>query len=160
MTVESGITEQSPEFTAASWADALADVETGEFAARVAKHLREEQVVWLTTVSLTGLPSPNPIWFLWDGASTVRIYTTPDAIRLRNLQQNPKVSLNFAANGFDIVVVTGTAEIDTQAPASDTVPEFVEKYTPWYSRVNQTRASYAKQYPVLLTISLDRVRGI
>ena len=44
----------------------MIDLET-EFGARVARHLREEIVVWMTTVSPSGAPLPRPVWFLWDG---------------------------------------------------------------------------------------------
>ena len=40
-----------------------------EFGARVARHLREDVVVWLTTVTPSGAPLPAPVWFIWDGPS-------------------------------------------------------------------------------------------
>src|SRR5919198_5150041 len=148
----------APQFIAAKpWADMLAAVESNEFAARTAKHLSEDLVFWLTTVTPSGLPSPNPVWFLWDGASTIRTFAMADGARIRNLRRNPRVSLNFPGNafGFDIVVLTGTAMIDTQAPAADALPEFVSKYAEWFPRANQTPASYAAQYvmPVVITLS-------
>src|SRR4051812_23080254 len=66
-----------------------------EFGARVARHLREDVVVWLTSVSPSGAPLPAPVWFVWDGAESVLMYSMPGA-RVRNLRANPKVSLNFA----------------------------------------------------------------
>jgi hypothetical protein len=44
--------------------------ESTEFGARVARHLRDEIVVWLTTVTPRGAPLPMPVWFVWDGAET------------------------------------------------------------------------------------------
>jgi hypothetical protein len=41
--------------------------ESCEFGARVARHLREEIVVWLTTVTPSGAPLPRPVGFVWDG---------------------------------------------------------------------------------------------
>ncbi len=41
------------------------------FGARVAQRLREEHLIWLTTVGADGTPQPNPVWFLWDGASVL-----------------------------------------------------------------------------------------
>ena len=38
--------------------------EGSEFGARAARHLREDPVLWLTTVAPSGAPSPNPVWFL------------------------------------------------------------------------------------------------
>ena len=47
--------------------------ESTEFGARVARHLREETVVWLTTVTASGAPLPRPVGFLWDGGDNVRV---------------------------------------------------------------------------------------
>jgi hypothetical protein len=38
--------------------------ETSEFGAHVARHLREEMIVWLTTVTPAGAPLPQPVGFL------------------------------------------------------------------------------------------------
>ena len=64
--------------------------ESTEFGARVARHLREEIVVWLTTVSPAGAPVPRPVWFLWEGAGSVAMYSQPK-LRIRNLDGNPSV---------------------------------------------------------------------
>ena len=32
-----------------------------------AKRLRDELIVWLTTVSRLGQPQSSPVWFWWDG---------------------------------------------------------------------------------------------
>jgi PPOX class probable F420-dependent enzyme len=162
MSEQANAVVEAPQFTAASWPDALASTESSEFSARAAKHLRDDLVVWLTTVSPRGLPSPNFVWFLWDGADTVRIFTTPDAARTRNLGANSRVSLNFGGNefGFDVVVLTGSATIDPQGPPADSLPEFVEKYADWFPRAGQTAESWAAHYSVAIVVKLSRVRGI
>ena len=48
------------------------------FGERIARRLREEHLIWLTTVDAFGTPQPNPVWFLWDG-DTVLIYNCNDA---------------------------------------------------------------------------------
>jgi hypothetical protein len=35
-----------------------------EFGARAARHLRDDRIVWLTTVIPAGVPLPSPMWFL------------------------------------------------------------------------------------------------
>lgn len=72
--------------------------ETSEFGRRVARHLREEHVVWLTTVTPSGAPLPRPVGFLWDGEQTVSVYSQAGA-RIRNLTANPKVTLSFGGDG-------------------------------------------------------------
>ena len=49
---------------------------TTDFGRRVERRLRDEYLVWLTTVRADGLPQPSPVWFLWDG-ETVLIYSQP-----------------------------------------------------------------------------------
>ncbi len=58
--------------------------ESSEFGARAARHLREETVAWLTTVTPSGAPLPSPVGFLWDGGDSVFVYSQPGA-RVRNL---------------------------------------------------------------------------
>lgn len=135
--------------------------ESSAFGARAAGHLRGDIVVWLTTVSPGGTPSPNPVWFLWDGEATVRMYSLPDAARVRHLSANPRVSLNFAGNGRggDIVVLNGTAAQRREDPPADEDPEYVTKYAGHISRIGLTPRSFAQRYSLPLTVSLTRLRG-
>lgn len=70
--------------------------ESTELGARVARHLREETVVWLTTVTPSGAPLPRPVGFLWDGGANVSMYSQPGA-RVRNIGRNPKVTIHLGA---------------------------------------------------------------
>jgi PPOX class probable F420-dependent enzyme len=134
---------------------------SGEFGQRVARHLREDPVVWLTTVSLAGAPQPSPVWFLWDGAQTVTVYSLPDTARGRNLAANPRVSLNFAGDGRggDIVVLSGTAVQDGGAKPADQVSEYLAKYAGLIERIGQTPESFAARYRLPLRITLTGLRG-
>jgi Pyridoxamine 5'-phosphate oxidase len=58
--------------------------ESTEFGAPVARHLREETVVWLTTVTPSGSPLPRPVGFLWHDGEDVTVYSQPGA-RIRNI---------------------------------------------------------------------------
>lgn len=161
MTVLEEPLAEAPKFTMARWSETLANAESDRFAARTVKHLREDPVLWLTTVGTSGLPAPNPVWFLWDGADTVRVFTMAETTRIKNLKQNPRVSVNIAgdSNGVEVTVFTGTAAVDPDAPAADAFPEFVAKYAEWFPRVHQTPESYAGQYVVSLVVKLERIRG-
>lgn len=92
--------------------------EGSEFGARAARHLRDDPVLWLTTVAPSGAPSPNPVWFLWDQASTVQIFSLPDAARVRHLATNPRVALHFDGDGQggDIIVLSATAAVRPGEP--------------------------------------------
>jgi PPOX class probable F420-dependent enzyme len=132
-----------------------------DFGARAARHLREDPVAWLTTVSPTGAPTPNPVWFLWDGAGIVRVFSMPTSARVRHLQTNRKVALNFAGDGRggDIVVLSGVAAVNPDAPKADELPEYLTKYGQLIPGINMTPDSFAAAYSVPIVITLNRLRG-
>lgn len=132
------------------------------FGERVARRLRDERLMWLTTVDANGTPQPTPIWFLWDEAtSTFLIYSRSDAKRLEHLQWNPKVALNFDGNGSggDIIVFTGEAEVSTADPPADQLPAYVEKYRDFIARSYNTPENFASIYSVALRMMPRRIRG-
>jgi PPOX class probable F420-dependent enzyme len=131
-----------------------------EFGARVARRLREEQVVWLTTVTPAGAPLPRPVGFLWDGGDIVSVYSQPGA-RVRNIAANPKVTLNFDGDGHggDVVVLSGTAQVDRSAPTEDAHAAWLEKYAAQIAGFGMTPAAYAARFSVPLRIRLTRVDG-
>lgn len=131
-----------------------------EFGARVAGHLREEIVVWLTTVTPAGSPLPSPVWFIWDGGESVVMYSMPGA-RVRNVEANPRVTLNFGGDGGggDIVVLSGEAVIDKDAPPADQDGEYRAKYDEHIGRIGMTPETFAQRYSVPVRIQLTRLRG-
>jgi PPOX class probable F420-dependent enzyme len=131
-----------------------------EFGARVARHLREEIVVWMTTVTPAGAPLPMPVWFVWDGAESVLMYSQPTA-RIRNIEANPHVTLNFSGEGRggDIVVLSGTAAASGGAPPAYEATDYLAKYDTHIARIGMTPRSFAERYSVPVTIRLTRLRG-
>ena len=134
--------------------------ESTEFGARVARHLRDEIVVWMTTVSPAGAPLPMPVWFIWDGTDTVSVFSQPGA-RVRNLESNPRVTLNFTGDGRggDIVVLSGTARLDRDGPSAAESPDYLTKYDEHIARIGRTPETFAERYSVPVRIELTRVRG-
>jgi PPOX class probable F420-dependent enzyme len=133
--------------------------ESTEFGARVARHLNEDYVVWLTTVTPSGAPLPSPVWFWWDGEQTVRVFSLPDTGRVRAIRKNPKVSLNFPGNGQggDIVVLSGEATVGEDSAA--THPEYADKYASGFARLGLTAEQFAARYSTPLVIRLTKLRG-
>jgi len=131
---------------------------TTELGVRAAKRLKEEYVVWLTTVSPNGCPQPNPVWFYWDG-KVMLMYSQPSAHKVSNIARNPKVSVNFQADdeGNDVVVLTGTASIDPNPSKHD--PRYLQKYRDHIPKIGLTPESLAKSYSVLITVSPNKLRG-
>ena len=132
------------------------------FGERVLRRLRDERLIWLTTVDAKGMPQPTPVWFLWDEAtSTILIYSRADAKRLAHLQQDPRVALNFDGNGRggDIIVITGQAQVSSDDPPADRLPIYVEKYRDFIARSYATPEKFASIYSVTLRIRPGAIRG-
>jgi PPOX class probable F420-dependent enzyme len=131
-----------------------------EFGDRAARRLREEIVVWMTTVTPGGLSLPRLVGFLWDGGEVVSMYSMPGA-RLRNIAANPKVTLNFDGDGLggDIVVLSGMARVDAEAPSADAMPAWLEKYASRIEQIGMTPASFAERFNVPVRIQLTRLDG-
>ena len=136
----------------------LIDAST-EFGARATEHLREEIVVWMTTVTPGGAPLPSPVWFIWDGEETAVVYSLPGA-RVRNIEANPRVTLNFAGNGKggDIVVLSGRAAVAEEWPAHAWL-EYVEKYSSGFQRLGLTPEGFSAKYSVPIVVKLTGLRG-
>lgn len=134
--------------------------ESSEFGARVARRLREEMVVWLTTVTPSGAPLPRPVGFLWDGGEMVSVYSMPGA-RVRNITANRKVTLNFDGDGHggDVVVLSGVAEIAADAPSVDANPAWLEKYSRQIEQFGLTPATFAARFSVPIRGRLTRLDG-
>lgn len=134
--------------------------ESSEFGARVARHLRQEIVVWLTTVTPSGAPLPRPVGFVWDGGENVSVYSQPGA-RVRNIARNPRVTLNFGGDGEggDVVILSGIAEVDKSGPTAVEDAAFAAKYATEFERFGMTAESYAQRFSVPVRIRLTAVDG-
>lgn len=131
-----------------------------DFGARVARRLNAELIIWLTTVGTDGTPQPSPVWFLWDG-QTLLIYSQPNTPKLRNIERNPKVALNFDSDGQggDIIILAGTAAFDPQAPPVHEVAPYVEKYRERIAGFGITPEDFGKAYSVALRVTPTKLRG-
>ena len=133
---------------------------SSDFGARAARHLREETVVWLTTVTPKGAPLPSPVWFLWEGEDSVLMYSMPST-RITNLKDNPRVTLNFDGDrlGGDIVVFSGTATVDRELPRADANESYLRKYSEGLTRLGSTPEAFAQKYSEPVRIKLTGLRG-
>lgn len=130
---------------------------TTNFGARVQQRLINEKVLWLTTVRSDGMPQPSPVWFLWDG-TTMLVYSKPNSPRVRNIAQNPNVAVHFDSNGTggDIIILSGTAQIDPSVPPADQVLPFFNKYHEEWEKHTEP---YTEAYHVAIRITPVSVRG-
>jgi len=118
------------------------------------------RIVWLTTVGADLTPQPSPVWFHWDGA-TVLIYSQPGAPKIRNIGRHPRVSLSFnsTASGDDVVVLTGDAAADADAPPASAVPAYVAKYAEGLASLGMTAEAFGRDYSAAVRVRPTGVRG-
>ena len=135
----------------------LSDHPQGE---KVNQRLREDLVIWLTTVSREGQPQSTPVWFLWDGESFLT-YSQPDKPKLQNIADNPRVGLHLRgdSNGDDVLIVEGRAHRDAGFPKADQVPAYVEKYRRSIEELGWTPSSFAGDYSEPVRIVPERIRA-
>ena len=115
--------------------------------------LRTELIAWLSTVRKDGRPHTVPVWFHWDG-ETILVFSQPDKVKVRNLRQNPHVTLAVDATkgGGDVVVLEGTAELLEEPSAAVAPPAYWEKYGAPIARFCWTPESMAADYSQAIRI--------
>jgi PPOX class probable F420-dependent enzyme len=128
-----------------------------EAAARADRRLREEMIIWLTTVRSDGQPQSVPVWFLWDG-ETFLIYSQPGRQMLKNIGSTPGVGLHLNSNarGDDVVRIEGTTEVAQDIPPADEIGEYVTKYRESMTWIGFDPDGFARTYSVALRVTPDR----
>jgi PPOX class probable F420-dependent enzyme len=131
------------------------------FAERVRRRLSEGTVVWFTTVGRDGTPQPNPVWFVWDGADEILIYSRAEANRVAHIKQRPRVSVNLDGNGRggDILVLTGTATILPGHPLAHENPDYLAKYASAAVRIAGSVAVFSEEHTAVLRFTIEKIRG-
>jgi PPOX class probable F420-dependent enzyme len=127
-----------------------------ELIEEVSNRLASDHYGWLTTIAKSGQPVPRLVWFHFDGADLI-VYSMPGAAKVRHIRNNPRVSLNLDSdgNGGGIVVVAGTASVDsTDFDPRDDGP-YWEKYSTDAARFGISEAMAA--YNTRLRITIDKV---
>jgi PPOX class probable F420-dependent enzyme len=126
----------------------------------VEQRLREDIIAWLTTVRPSGQPDSVPVWFLWQDDTFV-VYSRPNQTKLRNLAENPKVTLTIdnTNGGGDVIRIEGTAHHDPDYPACHEVPAYAEKYREHIAYIGYgTPENFAKTYSAAIVITPTRFR--
>jgi PPOX class probable F420-dependent enzyme len=133
------------------------------FSTRFGRHakrrLRQERVIWLTTVDGEHTPQPRPVWFHWDG-ETLLIFSQEDKAKLRHIAGNPRVALSFNTDeeGGDVVVLIGEARILDEAPR-DRLDAYLRKYRQGIRDLGMTSASFRESYRVPVRVTPRTLRG-
>lgn len=130
------------------------------FIQHVVQRLQDEQVIWLTTIGHDGLPQPRPVWFWWDG-ETLIIYTMPNAAKVKHIQRDPRVALNFESghDGEDVVVFHGHAWLDSDPVPSAIRQAYLTKYAAGIAYINMTPESLTATFNTVIRVKPEKVRG-
>jgi PPOX class probable F420-dependent enzyme len=126
----------------------------------VRDRLEQEKVVWLTTISSKGVPTPNPVWFVLDGDDIV-IHSDPTSHKVANLADRPEVTVhsNSDLDGGDFHVLTGTASVRHDHQPSS-APGFLDKYEEDITGLlGTTVQAIDDQYDTEIRVRVRRVRG-
>jgi len=134
------------------------DNETGK---RFLERIQTERVIWLTTISSGGIPQPRPVWFVWERGDLI-VYSHAESKKLVHIARNPNVSFHFNtdADGYDIQVILGKAQVDPSLPPSHLNKAYSEKYGAEILTLDMDEERYAELYSVGLRITPARLRGL
>lgn len=132
---------------------------TSRFGRHVNRRLRQEQIVWLTTVDSKETPQPRPVWFHWDG-ETILIFSEEYKAKLRHIARNPRVALNFntADDGGDVAVILGEAKILDQPPGNR-AKTYLGKYRKGIKSLDMTVSQFVDTYTVPILVTPQALRG-
>ncbi len=122
--------------------------------------LRDDPVVWLSSVQRDGRPHLVPVWFHWDGEQIVA-FSKPNARKISNLRDQPQVMLAVGTPGpeFEVELIEATAELPDQA-ACDVMPEgFGAKYRELLRRAGLSVQHFAEVYSQPIVLRPTRFLG-
>jgi PPOX class probable F420-dependent enzyme len=129
-----------------------------KYSPQVERRLRDEQIIWLTTVRADGTPEPNPVWFYWDGSSFL-IYGKRDSHKLNHIARNPRVALNLNLDehGGNVAIFTGEARIESTTDPLDST--YLAKYRTGIQQIGLTPDTFARDYGVRIRVTPTSARG-
>jgi PPOX class probable F420-dependent enzyme len=122
--------------------------------------LRDDPVVWLSSVQSDGRPHVVPVWFHWDGERIVA-FSKPHARKVDNLRGQPRVMLAVGTPGpdFEVELIEATAELPDE-PAEALIPAgFGAKYRELLGRAGLTIQRYAEVYSQAIVLRPTRFLG-
>lgn len=131
------------------------------FGERVRRRLREEEIIWITTVGKDGTPQPNPVGFLLQDDNSILIYNELKANRINHVIDRPRVALHFDGDGTggDIVVFTGTARRADDIPLPHENQAWLAKNGERMAWRSGSAEKFSEDFPVPLRIEITRARG-
>jgi PPOX class probable F420-dependent enzyme len=133
---------------------------TDQQQAHIDERLRNDPIIWLSTVRPDGRPHSVAVWFLWDG-NEILIFSIPDNQKIRNIRHDPRVflALDDTKQGEDVITVEGVAELIDEPAVNTTLPAYAQKYDQFLKDMNWTPESMSKRYSQAIRIKPAKFRG-
>jgi PPOX class probable F420-dependent enzyme len=125
----------------------------------VEARLHGNLIAWLTTVRPDGQPVIVPVWFLLRQDENFLVYSQPKKLKLRNIQQNPKVALGLDVTdlGRDVIRVEGFAQQVDGIPLANENQHYAAKYAERIGAMFDTADKFAASFSVALLITPTRL---
>lgn len=122
---------------------------------RAEARLRQNLMAWLTTVRPDGQPVTVPVWFVLREDETILLYSKPKSAKLRNIADNPRISLalDVCDLGRNIVRLEGIAAPVDDQPTADRHPAYLAKYTERIAAMFGTPEQFATQFSTAVIIT-------
>jgi PPOX class probable F420-dependent enzyme len=122
--------------------------------------LRDDPVVWLSSVQRDGRPHLVPVWFHWDGERIVA-FSKPHARKVDNLRDQPRVMLAIGTPGpdFEVELIEATAELPDRPAAELMPPGFGAKYRELLRRAGLSVQRFAEVYSQPIVLRPTRFLG-
>ena len=113
----------------------------------IGEALERQTVVWVSSVRPDGTPHLLPLWFVWDGDSSL-VFSKPHAQKVRNVRSAPRVMVAVGDPGpaWDVELVEGVADLLPPVLDGDVPESFAAKYRELMSRAGTTRDEFAATY--------------
>ena len=123
--------------------------------AHTAERLRADEILWLVSVRPNGRPHMAPVWFLWE-EETILIFSKPENQKIRNLRQNPAVTvaLDGTDRGDDVTVLDGVAALLDDPDVTTTLAAYASKYSDLLADMGWTAETMAKEYSQAIRITI------
>lgn len=123
------------------------------------RHLADDYIAWLTTVTDRGVPAPNPVWFVKEGDHIV-VFTHRGSRKVHNIKRRSMVSFHFNPDpmGRNTVMITGEVDI-THDEAPSMVSGYLDKYRPSITgELGMTVDDFNRTFTTRLRIRPTQVR--
>ena len=123
--------------------------------------IKQEYVIWLTTVDSTRTPQPRPVWFVWDKDAFL-IFSQPGAHKLAHIRRNPYVSLHFNTDNTgdqDVVVYLGIATLVEKGIPAHKIAAYFRKYKTGIKELGMTPEGFSHEYSMAIRVKPSSLRG-